>query len=159
MVTLRRKGFALVAALGVLATLFIMVIGVATLANTGISAVARQEADARLDTLLNSLQNQMLRSSTGVSTGTQTQFSITFPYGTGIGIIEPQQADAELYGQGTLSFVQGDIVLRLRAEVPYLGGHLAKERHVLANRDGIRTTCIMLKETTVFTTKEQQEEK
>ncbi len=157
--TLKKHGFALVAALGVLATLFIMVVGVATLANTGISAVALQEAEARLDTLLNSLQSQMLRNSTGESTGVLTQFSITFPYGTGTGVIEPLHTDAELYRQGALNFAEGDIVLRLHAEVPYLGEHLAKERHVLANRGGNRKVAIVLKETRYSIIEEQQEEK
>jgi hypothetical protein len=157
--TLRKHGFALVAALGVLATLFIMVVGIATLANTGISAVALQEAEARLDTLLNSLQSQMLRNLTGESAVVQTPFSLTFPYGTGIGIIEPLQTDAELYRQEALNFVEGDIVLRLRAKVPYLTEHLGKERHVLANRVGNRKTAIVLKETRHSIIEEQQEEK
>ena len=157
--SLRKHGFALVAALGVLATLFIMVVGVATLANTGISAVALQEADARLDTLLNSLQSQMLRNSSGESTGTQAQFSVTFPYGTGTGVIEPLQTDAELYRQEALNFVEGDIVMRLRAQVPYLAEHLAKERLVLANSVGNRKVAIVLKEIRYSIIEEQQEEK
>jgi hypothetical protein len=155
---LRRYGFALIAALGVLATLFIMVIGIATLAHTGVSAVALQEADARLDTLLNSLQNHMLQNLSAAPETRQTEFALIFPYGTGRGIIEPLPPNAEFYRQGVLNPVEGDIVMRLRAKVPYLSERLGRERHVLANGAGKRKILIVLKEETYTTVQEQREE-
>jgi hypothetical protein len=154
-----KQAFALVAALGVLAILFIMIVGVATLANTGLSAVALQEADARLDSLLDSVQGKIRHSLSTSPALPQAQFSVTLPYGTGTGIVESPQSDAAFYRQGALVFLDGDMLMKLRAEVPYLGGRLAKERQVLANRAGRRMMPIVLNEAVHSPTEQKEQEK